>query len=43
MHTHNKKTAHTNPGVTKGFDESGPCWIVKLEKRDPAAENDAAK
>ena len=27
--------------VPKGFHESGPGWIVKLEK--PAAENDDAK
>ena len=29
--------------VPKGFDESGPGWIVKLEKPDPAAVNHDAK
>ena len=29
--------------VPKGFDVSGPGWRVKLEKPDPAAENDDAK
>ena len=26
--------------VPKGFDVSGPGWMVKLENPDPAAEND---
>ena len=29
--------------VPKGFDESGPGWVVKTEKPNPVAENDDAK
>ena len=29
--------------VPKGFDESGPGWIVKLEEPDTTAEDDDAK
>ena len=29
--------------VPKGFDESGPGWIVKLEEPDTTAQNDDAK